>query len=187
MGWMCFFNLCMCVCAQFCSFRTLLFADMMQLQAALACCLLMAGVISAQFFVQGPGLTFQGQPLTFQQAPLVDQSKRALAHRAVLVNSEAEAQLPPSLQNPFYKNPRIEAALAKESWFTPGEEQVREREAEKIPRQKIYSILKNAGFVKRRWKDHEHIIVTSLMTRTWTDYIISYRHLPRIFWLLIIM
>ena len=136
----------------------------MQPLAALACVLLMAGVTTAQFFVQGPGLNFQGQPLTFQPVPLVDQSKRALAHRAVLVNSEAEAQLPPSLQNPFYKNPRIEAALAKESWFTPGEQQVREREAEKIPRQKIYSILRNAGFVKRRWKVHGHIAVTSLMT-----------------------
>jgi hypothetical protein len=128
----------------------LLFADTMQPQAALACVLLMVGVTSAQFFVQSPGLTFQGQPLTFQQGPLIDPTKRALAHRAVLVNSEAEAQLPPSLQNPFYKNPRIEAALAKESWFTPGEQQVRDREAEKIPRQKIYSILKNAGLVKRR-------------------------------------
>ena len=127
-----------------------MFADMMQPQAALACVLLMVGITSAQFFVQGPGLPFQGQPLTFQQGPFVDMPKRALAHRAVLVNSEAEAQLPASLQNPFYKNPRIEAALAKESWFTPGEQQVREREAEKIPRQKIYSILKNAGLVKRR-------------------------------------
>lgn len=147
---MCFFSVCECECGRSCSLRTLLFADMMQPLAALACVLLMAGVTTAQFFVQGPGLTFQGQPLTFQQAPLVDQSKRALAHRAVIVNSEAEAQLPPALQNPFYKNPRIEAALAKESWFTPGEQQVREREAEKIPRQKIYSILRNAGLVKRR-------------------------------------
>lgn len=155
----------------------------MQPLATLACVLLMAGVTTAQFFVQGPGLTFQGQPLTFQPAPLVDHSKRALAHRAVLVNSEAEAQLPPSLQNPFYKNPRIEAALAKESWFTPGEQQVREREAEKIPRQKIYSILRNAGLVKRRWKGHGNIAVTSsenysdVINDTWTrtDYIISYR------------
>jgi hypothetical protein len=111
---------------------------------------LAAGFAAAQFFVQGPGLTFEGQPLTFAQEQFVDPAKRALAHRAVLVNSQAEAQLPPSLQNPFYKNPRIEAALAKESWFTPGEQQVREREAEKIPRQKIYSILRNAGLVKRR-------------------------------------
>jgi hypothetical protein len=111
---------------------------------------LCAGFAAAQFFVQGPGLPFQGQPLAFPQEPFVDPAKRALAHRAVLVNSEAEAQLPPSLQNPFYKNPRIEAVLAKESWFTPGEQQVREREAEKIPRQKIYSILKNAGLVRRR-------------------------------------
>ncbi|KDR22632.1 hypothetical protein L798_12764 [Zootermopsis nevadensis] len=122
----------------------------MEPQATFAFILLAIGVTRAQFIVQGPEFHFQGQPLTFHQDQLVDPSKRALAHRAVIVNSEAEARLPPSLQNPFYKNPQIEAALAKESWFTPGEQQVREREAEKIPRQKIYSILKNAGFVQRR-------------------------------------
>jgi hypothetical protein len=122
----------------------------MQPHVVLTLVSLAAGLATAQFFVQGPGLTFQGQPLAFPQEHFVDPAKRALAHRAVLVNSEAEAQLPPSLQNPFYKNPRIEAVLAKESWFTPGEQQVREREAEKIPRQKIYSILKNAGLVQRR-------------------------------------
>lgn len=128
----------------------MLLAGKMQPQVVLTFVLLAVGVATAQFFVQGPGFPFQGQPLTFPQEQLIDPSKRALAHRAVVVNSEAEAQLPPSLQNPFYKNPQIEAALAKESWFTPGEQQVREREAEKIPRQKIYSILKNAGLVQRR-------------------------------------
>nr|CAD7204498.1 unnamed protein product [Timema douglasi] len=83
--------------------------------------------------------------LSFPQDP----SKPSLQHRAVVLNSEAESRLPSNLQNPFYKDPRITAALAKESWFTPGEEQVREREAEKIPRSKIYSIIKNAGFVRR--------------------------------------
>jgi hypothetical protein len=38
---------------------------------------------------------------------------------------------------------------------------VREREAEKIPRQKIYSILRNAGLVKRRWRRHYAVINTS--------------------------
>nr|CAD7587953.1 unnamed protein product [Timema genevievae] len=80
---------------------------------------------------------------------ICDPSKPSLQHRAVVLNSEAESRLPSNLQNPFYKDPRITAALAKESWFTPGEEQVREREAEKIPRSKIYSIIKNAGFVRR--------------------------------------
>jgi hypothetical protein len=122
----------------------------MQPRVVLAFILLAAGSVRAQFFLQGPVTSLHGQPLTFPQEQLADPSKRALAHRAVLLNSAAEARLPASLQNPFYKNPHIEAALAKESWFTPGEEQVREREAEKIPRQKIYSILKNAGFVQRR-------------------------------------
>jgi hypothetical protein len=64
-----------------------------------------------------------------------------------VANAEEEAKLPPNLRNPFYKNPRIGAALAKESWFTNGEMEVRQREADKIPRAKIFSILKNAGFV----------------------------------------
>ena len=73
-----------------------------------------------------------------------------LAHRDVLVNAEAESQLPPHLTNPFYRNPRIADALAKESWFGPGEMHVSMREAEKIPRGKIFSVLKNAGLARRR-------------------------------------
>ncbi|XP_046399217.1 uncharacterized protein LOC124165769 [Ischnura elegans] len=74
-------------------------------------------------------------------------SSMSLAHREVVANAEEEAKLPPNLRNPFYKNPRIGAALAKESWFINGEMEVRQREADKIPRGKIFSILKNAGFV----------------------------------------
>ncbi|KAJ9594249.1 hypothetical protein L9F63_014326 [Diploptera punctata] len=124
---------------------------------------LAVGSTSGQFFqpfVQSQSLAFNIQPPPLQQQHFFpqqqvahssfDHNKRALAHRAVVQNAEAEARLPPSLQNPFYKNPQIEAALAKESWFTPGEQQVKEREAEKIPRQKIYSILKHAGFIQRR-------------------------------------
>ncbi|XP_071439663.1 uncharacterized protein [Hetaerina americana] len=73
--------------------------------------------------------------------------QQGLAHREVVATAEEEAKLPPNLRNPFYRNPRIGAALAKESWFTNGEMEVRQREADKIPRTKIFSILKNAGFV----------------------------------------
>jgi len=69
------------------------------------------------------------------------------AHRDVVANAEEESYLPEHLKNPFYKNPRIAQALAKESWKLNGEEQVFQREAEKIPRQKVYSILKQAGFI----------------------------------------
>ncbi|XP_014291212.2 uncharacterized protein [Halyomorpha halys] len=74
----------------------------------------------------------------------------SLAHRDVLINAEAESHLPPQLTNPFYRNPRIADALAKESWFGPGEMHVSMRETSKIPRGKIFSVLKNAGLARRR-------------------------------------
>ncbi|KAK7870833.1 hypothetical protein R5R35_014420 [Gryllus longicercus] len=115
---------------------------------SLALALALAAPAHAQFFQSLPVLTLQ-QPQAALQAPAPAQPA-ALQHRAVVLNSEAEARLPPQLQNPFYKNPRIEAALAKESWFTAGEQQVLNREADKIPREKIFSILKNAGLARRR-------------------------------------
>lgn len=75
---------------------------------------------------------------------------KQLAHHAVLFNSEQEAQLPSNLINPFYKDPRIANVLAKESWFTPGEKHVTDRETEKIPRDRIYYALKSAGLIRRR-------------------------------------
>ncbi|XP_046435344.1 uncharacterized protein LOC124308991 [Neodiprion virginianus] len=72
------------------------------------------------------------------------------AHPAVLINSHMESQLPEELRNPFYKNPRIANSLAKESWFGNKEMQVIEREAEKIPREKIFSVLHNAGLARRK-------------------------------------
>uniref|UniRef100_A0A1B6H183 Uncharacterized protein n=1 Tax=Cuerna arida TaxID=1464854 RepID=A0A1B6H183_9HEMI len=106
--------------------------------------------VSAQFFPQQE-LSFAIQPPPVQQ-PLGVQhfAQQSYAHRAVVANAEREAQLPAQLLNPFYKNQRIAGALAKESWFTPGENLVVDREAEKIPRQRIYSVLKNAGLVNRR-------------------------------------
>ncbi|KOB64577.1 putative secreted protein, partial [Operophtera brumata] len=49
----------------------------------------------------------------------------------------------------FYDNPAIAEGLARESWFTNKEMRVVEREAEKIPRESIYKIVKNAGFLDR--------------------------------------
>ncbi|KAK3925647.1 Uracil phosphoribosyltransferase [Frankliniella fusca] len=82
-----------------------------------------------------------------QQQP---QPQQPLAHRAVVRNAEDEARLPEELRNNFYKDPRIAEGLAKSSWFTPGEEQVVDREAEKIPREQIFKLLKNAGLARRR-------------------------------------
>ncbi|KAK6631843.1 hypothetical protein RUM43_013909 [Polyplax serrata] len=100
------------------------------------------------FAIQPPPLTSEIFQPTFHHEPLP--SKRVLAHRAVVINAENEARLPPHLLNPFYKNPRIAAALAKESWFGPGEEQVIDREAEKIPRVEVIKLLKQAGLARRR-------------------------------------
>ncbi|XP_013186112.1 uncharacterized protein LOC106131542 [Amyelois transitella] len=70
-------------------------------------------------------------------------------HPAVERNAAREALLPRDLlkSNDFYDNPSIAAGLAKESWFTNKEMQVVEREAEKIPRERIYHIVKSAGFL----------------------------------------
>lgn len=114
--------------------------------------------VSAQFFPQQE-LSFAIQPPPVQQ-PFFQQQQVAprqlqpqqpsYVHRAVVQNAAAEAQLPPHLLNPFYKNQRIASALAKESWFTPGENLVVDREAEKIPRQRIFGLLKDAGLARRR-------------------------------------
>lgn len=42
-------------------------------------------------------------------------------HIAVIENDAWEQSLPSELRNPFYKTPRVREALAKASWFGPGE------------------------------------------------------------------
>lgn len=74
----------------------------------------------------------------------------SLAHPAVVENALHEAQYPDQFRNNFYKNPHIADALAKQSWFGDKEMPVFEREADKIPRDRIVKIFKNAGFVRRR-------------------------------------
>lgn len=105
----------------------------------------------AQFYHQPIAYTLQRSPRLLHPAGhLSDPSQ--LAHRAVIENSIRESELPPELirSNQFYSNPRIAAALAKESWFTEKEMPVFDREAEKIPREQVYKIFKNAGFIQRR-------------------------------------
>ncbi|XP_067622809.1 uncharacterized protein [Eurosta solidaginis] len=74
------------------------------------------------------------------------------AHIAVIENAAYEETLPNELRNPFYKTPRVRAALAKSSWFGPGEMPVYDRQAEKIPRAEIYNVLVHAGLISRRGK-----------------------------------
>lgn len=74
-----------------------------------------------------------------------------LAHHKVLEASAHEAQLPAQLLNPFYKNPAIKHALAKHSWFGPGEKPVGQiRDTDRIGRHKIFEVFSHAGFIRRR-------------------------------------
>lgn len=88
------------------------------------------------------------QPSKFQKYDSVV----APPHRAVEINAAHESLLPAELlkSKRFYDNPRIAAALANESWFTEKEMPIKHREAEKIPREQIYKLAKNAGFITRR-------------------------------------
>ncbi|XP_076293913.1 uncharacterized protein LOC143215568 [Lasioglossum baleicum] len=70
-------------------------------------------------------------------------------HPTNLLTSAIEDTLPNELRNDFYKNPRIAARLAQESWFLNKEMQVIDRESDKIPRDKIYNVLHNAGFLRK--------------------------------------
>lgn len=128
----------------------LFFFHFRKMRTAIVFVLILAAA-SAQFFqplVSAPvTFTVQRPPIPIQRQ--VGATPRTFGHRAVWRNSEMEARLPSELKNPFYKDPRIGSILAKESWFTNGEVEVKNREAEKIPRMKIYSILHNAGLV---WK-----------------------------------
>lgn len=107
----------------------------------------LVSIISAQIYVhhQQPS-----HPYTLRGAKHTLSEDVPLAHRAVVANSYREAEYPSELRNDFYKNPKIADSLAKESWFTSKEMPVFEREAEKIPREQVYKIFKNAGFVNRR-------------------------------------
>ncbi|CAK1545650.1 unnamed protein product [Leptosia nina] len=95
-----------------------------------------------------PGLLF-AQPLHAGIEYAEPSPPAVQPHPAVELNAASEALLPQELlkSRDFYDNPEIAAGLAKESWFTNKEMQVVEREAEKIPRQRIYDMVKGAGFL----------------------------------------
>lgn len=86
------------------------------------------------------------QPLGVQYA---NPHEHVKPHPSVEINAASEALLPRELlkSRDFYDNPLIADALAKESWFTNKEMLVLSRESEKIPREKIYHIIKSAGFL----------------------------------------
>lgn len=61
-----------------------------------------------------------------------------------------DSLLPEHMKSTVYKNPKIAETLAQSSWFGPGEQHAFNRETEKIPREKIFLILKNAGLLPNR-------------------------------------
>lgn len=101
-------------------------------------------------------LTYLGDPrhprLLAQGPPIAVSNPADLAHPAVVDNTIAESHLPPELSKSarFYSNPHIAAALARDSWLTDKEAPVFEREADKISREQVFKIFKNAGFLHRR-------------------------------------
>lgn len=115
-------------------------------------------ICDAQLFHSAPiayTLQRERQPRILQQlAPITIHDPSELAHPAVVENSIREAALPLELQrsNRFYSDPKVAAALAKDSWLTDKESPVIDREAEKIPREQVFKIFKNAGFIQRRRK-----------------------------------
>lgn len=72
-----------------------------------------------------------------------------LAHPTVVEVARIESMLPAELMRAshFYRNPKTAGALAQSSWFTDKEMPVLQREAEKIPREQVYKLFKNAGFL----------------------------------------
>lgn len=110
--------------------------------------LTVVGLSSAQYIVPQQPIAYA---LHAQAAPVTNEVS-SLAHRAVIENALSESQLPPELirSNNFYRNPKTAEALAKDSWLTDKEMPVFDREAEKIPRDQVYKIFKNAGFIQRR-------------------------------------
>ncbi|KAJ3641803.1 hypothetical protein Zmor_028276 [Zophobas morio] len=117
-------------------FAALLFAT------ALVAPLTALPIVSQYNIIQTP--TFAAPLLNPGVNPAIipaSQPVEQLAHPAAVENAAAESQLPQELLNPFYKNPGIAAALAKESWFSNKEFPVHHREAEKIPRSEIFKII----------------------------------------------
>lgn len=106
------------------------------------------GAVSAQYI--GAPIPYARQ--TLDATPIHEDQQEAyspLAHPALIDNARLESTYPAEWTNDQYKNPKIAAALARESWLTDKEMPVFERVAEKIPREQVFKIFKNAGFISR--------------------------------------
>ncbi|XP_030372302.1 uncharacterized protein LOC115622496 [Scaptodrosophila lebanonensis] len=122
-----------------------------------SCLALSMRSVEAQFFYhQGLSNALPSLSLTaashYEPASAYQGYATADAHPSVVKNAQWESELPPELSKSarFYSDPHIAANLAKESLLTRKESAVVDREAEKIPREEVYKLLKNAGYLSRR-------------------------------------
>ncbi|EDV96909.1 uncharacterized protein LOC6558499 isoform X2 [Drosophila grimshawi] len=121
-----------------------------QVSLLLSCLLLLLTAVQAQFlYHQTLGLPAKAsyEP----ESPYVGFAT-ADAHPSVVQNAQWESELPAELSKSarFFNDPVIAANLAKSSLLTSKEMAVQHREAEKIPREQVYKLFKNAGYLSRR-------------------------------------
>lgn len=108
------------------------------------------GTAFAQYGVPLPYVHQSLEPAPIHEMPDERLPAASLAHPAAIETAERESRYPADWTNDQYKNPRIAAALAKESWFTDKEMPVFNRVADTIPREQVFKLFKNAGFIRRR-------------------------------------
>lgn len=108
------------------------------------------GFATAQYYASPlPYVRQTLEPAPIHEMPQ-ENNPSSLAHPALIANAALEATYPAEWTNDQYKNPKIAEALARESWFTDKEMPVFDRVAEKIPREQVFKLFKNAGFIERR-------------------------------------
>ncbi|ALC43527.1 CG13314 [Drosophila busckii] len=115
-----------------------------------ACLAVSLSVAQAQFFYH-QALGLPSKAAYEPDSPYVGYAT-ADAHPSVVRNAQWESELPAELSKSarFYNDPVIAANLAKESLLTRKEMAVEHREADKIPREQVYKLFKNAGWLSRR-------------------------------------
>lgn len=92
-----------------------------------------------------------GVPASYEPESQYVGFSTADAHPTLVRNAQWESELPAELSKSakFYNDPIIAANLAKESLLTRKEMAVVDREAEKIPREQVFKLFKNAGYLTR--------------------------------------
>ncbi|XP_030247063.1 uncharacterized protein LOC108652294 [Drosophila navojoa] len=121
-----------------------------RLFSVFACLALALSTARAQFFYH-QALGLPAKAAYEPESPYTGYAT-AEAHPSVVKNAQWESELPHELSKSarFYDDPVIAANLAKESLLTRKEMAVIHREAEKIPREQVYKLFKNAGYLSRR-------------------------------------